>query len=192
MRLKLSRMAALALVVAVAATALAACGTGTTVAPKAPAGGTGGTGSTSGTAEKAAPDFKTLLTLDEAKEITGRTDLTEADVGIRQGNSEYLVIYTGTKFPEGLWLRVGKKGMFEEARSAYGQGNETTLDGLGEQAFLWDTKDDDAGVAFLKGARTYIISTKYIVPDQTTMKMEPAATQQQLVDAALTVAGKLK
>jgi hypothetical protein len=186
MRPELRRLAALAALVAVAATALAACRTGTTAAPKAPAGGS------SGTAARAAPEYKTLLTLEEAKQITGQTDLTEADPGIRQGDSEYLVIYTGAKFPEGLWLRVGKKGMFEEARSAYGQGKETKLDGLGDQAFLWDTKDDDAGVAFRKGARTYIISTTYWVPDQTTMKMEPAATQQQLVDAAMTVAGKLE
>jgi hypothetical protein len=192
MKLKLSRMAALAVIVAVAATALAACGTDTTATPKAPADGTGTTGSTGGTTEETAPDFKTLLTLEEAKQITGRTDLTEADVGIRQGDSEYLVIYTGVKFPDGLWLRVGGEGMFEEARSAYGQGKETKLDGLGEQAFLWDTKEQDAGVAFRAGGRTYIISTKYIVPDQTTMKMEPAATQQQLMDAAMTVAGKLE
>ena len=121
----------------------------------------------------------------------GQPDITEADLGIRQGSSEYLVIYTAAKAPEVLWLRVGAKGMFEEARSAYGQGKETAVDGLGDEAFAWDSKDSDAGVAFLKDGRTYIISTKYWVPDQTTMVMEPAANAEQLMDAAKTVNDRL-
>jgi len=178
------RLASLVLAVALAGIALIGCAGAGTDTEQA--------GST-GSAEQSAstPDFQALLTAEDAKRITGQPDITEADLGIRQGSSEYLVIYTAAKAPEALWLRVGDEAMFEEARSAYGQGKETPVDGLGEKAFAWDSKDSDAGVAFVKDGRAYIISTKYWVPDQTTMVMQPAATAEQLLDAAKTVNDRL-
>ncbi len=179
---------ALVVVAALAAAALTGCGN---AGGDSAGGRSAGSGSSTAKQTASAQDFKALLTAEDAKRITGQSDITEADLGIRQGSSEYLVIYTAAKAPEVLWLRVGAKGMFEEARSAYGQGQETTVDGLGDEAFAWDSKDTDAGVAFLKDGRTYIISTKYWVPDQTTMVMEPAATAEQLMDAAKTVNDRL-
>lgn len=182
------RAAWLAAVVTLAVAALAGCGAAG--GDSADGSGPGG-GSSSAEQPASAPDFKALLTAEDAARITGQPDITMADLGIRQGSSEYLVIYTAAKAPEALWLRVGAEGMFEEARSAYGQGQETAVEGLGEEAFAWDSQDSDAGVAFLKDRRTYIISTKYWVPDQTTMVMQPAATAEQLMDAAKTVSDRL-
>ena len=183
-----TRAAWLVVAVALAAAALTGCGNagGDSTGGGSPSGGSG-----SAKQPASAPDFKALFTAEDAERISGHSDITEADLGIRQGSSEYLVIYTAKEFPEGLWLRVGAKGMFEEARTAYGQGKETAVDGLGDEAFAWDSKDSDAGVAFLKDGRTYIISTKYWVPDQTTMVMQPGATAEQLMDAAKTVNDRL-
>jgi len=183
-----TRAAWFVVLVALAAMALVGCGN---TGGDSTTGSSAGGGSSSAKQPASAPDFKALLTAEDAKRISGQSDITEADLGIRQGSSEYLVIYTAKKFPEGLWLRVGNKGMFEEARSAYGQGKETSVDGLGDKAFSWDSKDSDAGVAFLKDGRTYIISTEYWVPDQTTMVMQPGATAEQLMDAAKTVNDRL-
>jgi hypothetical protein len=131
-------------------------------------------------------DYATLLTQDDVRDITGHADATpmpESDWGMRAGDSKYFAIYQGKDWPEALWLRVGHRGMFEEARRASDTPAET-IPGLGDDAFWWDYTDVQRGLAVLVGDSTYIVCT-------TLAWDKPQVTDDQLMEVAKTVVGRL-
>jgi hypothetical protein len=168
------------LVLALAAGGLAACG------------GSSGTSSTSDggaaatTPAAAAPDYATLLTLEDVRAITGHKDATpvpESDWGMRAGSSKYFALYEAKDWPEAVWFRVNHKGTFEEARSASDTPAET-IPGLGDDAFWWDYTDVQRGLDVLVGDTTYEIMT-------TLAWDKPQMTDDQMLEIARTVVGRL-
>lgn len=169
--------------------ALVLAGTCTLVA----CGGSSETASTSdeGGGSAAAPaatavDYATLLTQDDVRAITGHGDATpmpESDWGERAGDSKYFAIYQGKDWPEALWVRVGRKGMFEEQRGA-SDTPAVAISGLGDDAFWWDYSGMQRGIAILVGDSTYEIIAKYAWD-------KPQVTDDQLLEVARTVVGRL-
>lgn len=138
------------------------------------------------TAERAV-DYAKLLTVEDAARISGYPDVSEEDLGIRQGDSKYLVIYGSPEAREFLWLRAGKASMFDEQRKVTdGAEKDTSVKGL--EAYTWSGENIDSGVALRKDGTTYLISSKW---NAKTGTLQPLLTQDQLMQAAETVAGRL-
>ena len=168
------------LVLALAAGGLAACG-GSSETPSTP-----DEGGVATTPAAAAPDYATLLTLDDVRAITGHKDATpmpKADWGMRAGSSKYFALYEAKDWPEAVWFRVSDKGTFEEARNASDTPAET-IPGLGDDAFWWDYTDVQRGLAVLVGDTTFEIMTRLAYD-------KPQMTDEQMLEIARTVVGRL-
>jgi hypothetical protein len=166
-----------------AALTLAACGASEEAATSS---GSGGGGEATAASPAAAVDYATLLTQEDVRAITGHKDATpmpESDWGMRAGDSEYFALYEAKDWPEAVWFRVGRKGMFEEARKASDTPAETIPD-LGDDAFWWDYTDVQRGLAVLVGDSTYMVSTRLAWD-------KPQMTDDQMLEMAETIVGRL-
>ena len=171
-------IAALTSLAVISALTLAACG-GSSTTVTSP-------GTTTGEPVAQAIDYEALLTAEDVRTITSHADasaMPEPESRKYAGSSKYFTIFQGKKWDEALWLRVGHKGMFEEQRGASDTPPQKA-EGLGDDAFTWEYTDTDRGIAVLVDDTTYIISTNY-------RWGKPQLTDQQLMEVAKTVVGRL-
>ena len=131
-------------------------------------------------------DYGALLTADDVRTISGQARakaMPEPDSRKYTGSSKFFTIFQGKKWDEALWLRVGHEGMFEEQRGVSDTPPQK-VEGLGDDAFTWDWTDMHRGVPVLVDDTTYIISTSF-------RWGKPQLTDEQLMDIAQTVVGRL-
>jgi hypothetical protein len=145
------------------------------------------TGSSSSSSGGKAVDYAKLLTLDDAKSISGYADSTVADSAARLGSSKYLVIYDSPKVREFLWLRVGGSSMYDEQRKV-AAGAEKSTKVRGVEAFTWNGENIDSGVAMRKDGTTYLITSDW---NSVNGKIGPGLSDEQLMQAANLVAERL-
>ena len=169
-----------------AALALAACGGSEEAATSSGSGGGDGGEATAPSSAAEAPDYATLLTLEDVRAITGHKDATpmpKSEWGMRAGSSKYFALYEAKDWYEAVWFRVSHKGTFEEARNA-SDTPAVTIPGLGDDAFWWDYTDVQRGLAVLVGDTTYEIMTRLAYD-------KPQMTDDQMLEIARTVVGRL-
>jgi hypothetical protein len=174
------RLALGAILVLAVAVSLAGCRT--TAKESASTGAAEGNASSSSAAKKV--DYASLLTQDDVRTLTGRSDVVLTQPGGNlQNNAAYLAVFEAPEFPKGLWLRVGAAGMFGEAKRA-SAGTTKEVPGVGDEAFSWVDKGFDSGIAILKDGNTYLISTRWRYD-------KPQVSDEQMMQIAKTIAGRL-
>ena len=109
--------------------------------------------------------------------------MPESEWGMRAGDSTYFALYQAKDWPEAVWFRVGRRGMFEEARKA-SDTPAKAISGLGDDAFWWDYTDVQRGIAVLVGDSTYIVCTRLAWD-------KPEMTDAQMLEIARTIVGRL-
>ena len=132
--------------------------------------------------------YESLLTIEDAKAISGYSEVTTDALGIRLGTSDYLVIFDNPKAREFLWLRVGKGEMFDEQKRVT-DGAEVPVDIPGAEAYSWSGENIDSGIAIRMNGKTYLVSHKWGAENG---KSVPRLTAEQLRQAADLVVQRLQ